>query len=229
MLKNGFSWLNISIHAPTKGATVTVTVIVCFAFISIHAPTKGATGKLVQTDTIFKFQSTLPRRERLSPVVSPSTSSIYFNPRSHEGSDPEFCDSLVGIANFNPRSHEGSDVFIGVGATILNDFNPRSHEGSDQNSFYYGVIRIYFNPRSHEGSDQQVILNPWLILRFQSTLPRRERPRILRFSCRYSKFQSTLPRRERLAKIASLPGLIFISIHAPTKGATIPRIIYKFL
>ena len=55
----------ISIHAPTKGATIPV-LLSCFRdLISIHAPTKGATS-------LF---SLLPHKV------------LYFNPRSHEGSD----------------------------------------------------------------------------------------------------------------------------------------------
>ena len=33
--------------------------------ISIHAPAKGATLDLRDPNSVFKFQSTLPRRERL--------------------------------------------------------------------------------------------------------------------------------------------------------------------
>ena len=57
---------NISIHAPTKGATCECGIIKFDFLISIHAPTKGATIK-----TLHIFSTT-----------------IHFNPRSHEGSDP---------------------------------------------------------------------------------------------------------------------------------------------
>ena len=77
----------ISIHAPAKGATITLPqkkwstefqstlprrerlfsphpqTHVCE--ISIHAPAKGATFILVKFSPFLKFQSTLPRRERL--------------------------------------------------------------------------------------------------------------------------------------------------------------------
>ena len=56
----------ISIHTPTKGATLFTDGADRRISISIHTPTKGAT----QADTwlrksLEKFQSTLPRRERL--------------------------------------------------------------------------------------------------------------------------------------------------------------------
>ena len=54
-----------------------------------------------------------------------------------------------------------------------------------------------FNPRSREGSDGISVMDYRGIVKFQSTLPRRER-RILGQRFRAAqKFQSTLPRRER--------------------------------
>ena len=98
----------ISIHAPTRGATVCpiCEMIMLFDFnprshtgsdrsfkassfvisISIHAPTRGATV----IDAIFihscEFQSTLPHGERLRALTV-----------------------IPGVKNFNPRSHTGSD------------------------------------------------------------------------------------------------------------------------
>ena len=57
--------------------------------ISIHAPTKGATILPESPFLAFLFQSTLPRRERLSCKQCALT-ILYFNPRSHEGSDGVF-------------------------------------------------------------------------------------------------------------------------------------------
>ena len=56
----------ISIHAPAKGATDTADQSYPFSVISIHAPAKGATFGFQTTDKGTGFQSTLPRRERLS-------------------------------------------------------------------------------------------------------------------------------------------------------------------
>ena len=61
---NSTQWL-ISIHAPAKGATNDFRMIRNLRNISIHAPAKGATRLLTRTVKISKFQSTLPRRERL--------------------------------------------------------------------------------------------------------------------------------------------------------------------
>ena len=82
------AWLHlkVSIHAPTKGATIshlrTFTFYVCFNprsyersdciglsqrllnLVSIHAPTKGATRMILRLLLLYRFQSTLLRKER---------------------------------------------------------------------------------------------------------------------------------------------------------------------
>ena len=55
-----------------------------------------------------KFQSSLPRGERLC-TISESNTQSNFNPRSHEGSDLDATAGAVPGKYFNPRSHEGSD------------------------------------------------------------------------------------------------------------------------
>ena len=132
-----------------------------FQHISIHAPTRGATlRRREQTKQIRDFN---PRSHEGSDLHRQLLifSRRYFNPRSHEGSD--FSTAILAhlAENFNPRSHEGSDIeFIygflrpeisihapTRGATLLlaqqlpqgSDFNPRSHEGSDLQSF--GIVR----------------------------------------------------------------------------------------
>ena len=84
-------------------------------------------------------------------------------------------------------------------------FNPRSHEGSDATEFATDKIPDNFNPRSHEGSDRSV--SP--------------------FTIASKGFQSTLPRRERLFWPDNILSISTISIHAPTKGATMLQIAYS--
>ena len=54
--------------------------------ISIHAPTRGATKVTRRTPCIFGFQSTLPREERPMSTAN-CLLCKHFNPRSHERSD----------------------------------------------------------------------------------------------------------------------------------------------
>ena len=108
----------ISIRAPARGATRHVKNVVeqlefqsalprgerhftcrlkgsCIN-ISIRAPTRGATQIDRSIDVNLIFQSALPRgeRHRLTDLL---TLTLYFNPRSHEGSD---CRSRHGIQKY---------------------------------------------------------------------------------------------------------------------------------
>ena len=63
---------SISIHAPTRGATMSHYGMTLFSSISIHAPTRGATRFYNTWWTFAKFQSTLPHGERLNSVIDVS-------------------------------------------------------------------------------------------------------------------------------------------------------------
>ena len=168
--------MDISIHAPTRGATIDwVSNPLCNA-ISIHAPTRGATKKERLKGGKNEFQSTLPRGERRAELQAletvqaisihaptrgatgdsrrPAVGNFYFNPRSHEGSD--HYPFLLKL----PRSHisihaptRGATLSATQTIQIVSNFNPRSHEGSDSSNLSLSKIGSYFNPRSHEGSD----------------------------------------------------------------------------
>ena len=121
--------------------------------ISIHAPTRGATrSRATQGLRESGFQSTLPREERRFFAVKRILFN-YFNPRSHERSDRY--KSFVSWGNFY--------------------FNPRSHERSDntpERQARFQTISIHAPTR---GATPQTALF-WQARRFQSTLPREERP-----------------------------------------------------
>ena len=144
-----------------------------------------------------RFQSTLPRRERL-PATPKLEHFRYFNPRSREGSD-----RIVSyFSAFSPRfqstlprrERQGCNFLIRVSA-IFQSTLPRR----ERLWISYGWLKSKsnFNPRSREGSDQQAFADKLGVKRFQSTLPRRERPKRSWSTNLTLIFQSTLPRRER--------------------------------
>ena len=61
-------FFDISIHAPTRGATVYPMYILIVVEISIHAPTRGATLEPEYNLILLEFQSTLPQGERRSEM-----------------------------------------------------------------------------------------------------------------------------------------------------------------
>ena len=83
----------VSIHAPTRGATLQAANRQDSKRVSIHAPTRGAT----QIGYVF------------------ARALLSFNPRSHTGSDFFSSSSRQGSTSFNPRSHTGSDQKTTIG------------------------------------------------------------------------------------------------------------------
>ena len=105
----GFSFKqDISIHAPTRGATSPLWYTLGYTLISIHAPTRGATHERRNLPRVLLFQSTRPRGARLvmsSMLPSPSD----FNPRARVGRDQSFLKSGFRLLYFNPRARVGRD------------------------------------------------------------------------------------------------------------------------
>ena len=80
---------SVSIHAPTKGATIGLPVTYALLNVSIHAPTKGATNQCLTFQIIIcRFQSTHPRRVRHLQLFLKRLRKR-FNPRTHEGCDKQ--------------------------------------------------------------------------------------------------------------------------------------------
>ena len=170
---------NISIHAPTRGATpwhFLILKYVCYFNPRSH---EGSDALRYSFHTsVHIFQSTLPRGERLLlHLLVPQTQ------------------------NFNPRSHEGSDHISPYKGCCRIYFNPRSHEGSDLDMFLIFFISCDFNPRSHEGSDKNPSEAYCSTRTFQSTLPRGERQQ---FSPKSSLFS-----QQKLSKIFNLNNKLF--------------------
>ena len=189
-----------------------------------------------------RFQSTLPRRERL-PATPKLEHFRYFNPRSREGSDRVAISSFVYLLYFNPRSREGSDYVGGFMITLYSDFNPRSREGSDiikllvfttyhisihapakgATQFLFRLVchDSDFNPRSREGSDNSLVILHVYSSLFQSTLPRRERHSTRTTTQRKRTISIHAPAKGATCTVRRLCHVLAISIHAPAKGATL--------
>ena len=100
--------VRVSIHAPTRGATLRSAIALQKYKVSIHAPTRGATFLLVFVSSFLLFQSTHPRgvrrtleRERALPSLFQST-----HPR---GVRHKVIITYIVTVSFNPRTHEGCD------------------------------------------------------------------------------------------------------------------------
>ena len=77
----------ISIHTPTKGATLVFTTIFMYSRISIHTPTKGATNATAYEYLDLVISIHTPTKGATQNAMWIMNSKTNFNPHSHEGSD----------------------------------------------------------------------------------------------------------------------------------------------
>ena len=128
------------------------------------------------------------------------------------------------------------------GRTRAKRFNPRTHTGCDSPEVTIIVERPSFNPRTHTGCDVQVLCSPHSSQRFNPRTHTGCDPLYLQdFECTFL-FQSTHPHGVRRSLCNRPDGLICfnprthtgcdsteitlralsnVSIHAPTRGATV--------
>ena len=123
--------------------------------ISIHAPTKGATFYLFgfRCCCIGRFQSTHPRRVR--PLFAMFVLILlYFNPRTHEGCDTGSPLTFVGGEISIHAPTKGATLFgkTGLKCVVFQSTHPRRVR-HDNGVFGYQE-RYDFNPRTHEGCDR---------------------------------------------------------------------------
>ena len=100
---------DISIHAPTRGATYTHAPPLTKTSISIHAPTRGATVEVNNELELMRISIHAPTRGATEYRIQTTIAGVDFNPRSHKGSDATVTVHTLPIQYFNPRSHKGSD------------------------------------------------------------------------------------------------------------------------
>ena len=261
------SSLVISIHAPAKGATSVKGVIIrVVAIFQSTLPRRERRYCRCRCPCHFVFQSTLPRRERqcLYPLRCPvfqisihapakgatgyvlrilHSSGISIHAPAKGATSQGFLSSVhpIQFQSTLPRRERPQPLPPKISAII--NFNPRSREGSDIVSVLFSLgIRISIHAPA-KGATLGHNKVYYISKRFQSTLPRRERPSNSRSRSAFTQsFQSTLPRRERHQQYANLSRLFNfnprsregsddfdyaciavrkqISIHAPAKGAT---------
>ena len=180
----------------------------------------------ITRDLVEKFQSTRPRRARLSHpgFVAPlyefqSTRPRRARPVQSSGRRPVLVFQSTrprrarrasgkvdaNARRFNPRARVGRDAETMPGVTVTECFNPRARVGRDDARGRPGAVRACFNPRARVGRDPCCWNAMAAVSEFQSTRPRRARPQGSQQIGRQEwLFQSTRPRRARLSHHNSL-------------------------
>ena len=147
-------WKIVSIHAPVRGATITIFTGIPVCSVSIHAPVRGATITILSGKTVFKvsihapvrgatvnmdpyapdnkFQSTRPYGARLCKISVRKYRLGAFQSTRPYGARPM---TLFGSVHRQTVSIHapvrGATLSLGKRSSILPCFNPRARTGRD--------------------------------------------------------------------------------------------------
>ena len=214
-------YTKVSIHAPTRGATQFTSVQQSTLQVSIHAPTRGAT---------------------CCPLsVAPSVAR--FNPRTHSGCDDDDCYQFVLNSVSIHAPTRGATKEWQKDKGFPRCFNPRTHSGCDSRvEPASNLYQVSIHAPTRGATESELILNGGEM--FQSTHPLGVRLKRYRQLTPFCLFQSTHPLGVRRRVEFSMnsegrfnprthSGCDFmmkdvnssfkVSIHAPTRGATMVR------
>ena len=167
---------------------------------------------------VAKFQSTLPQGERLVVFIPTFDNSISIHAPTR-GATRLISEGHSGYIYFNPRSHKGSDRIrrdLAVGKKISIHAPTRGATHGGGQGCWAEAISIHAPTR---GATETEVVSPLSTI-FQSTLPQGERRQRARSPPGPWKISIHAPTRGA-TYLAVLKGWItLISIHAPTRGAT---------
>ena len=162
--------------------------------ISIHAPTRGATILCNHRGLVFGFQSTLPREERQT-MRKLTIAELNFNPRSHERSDrvESSLERSINISIHAPT--RGATEYLGI------QENPKGFQSTlprEERHMSPEELAELQEFQSTLPREERRFLWHWLcliILLFQSTLPREERQRNCQRWCNFRSISIHAPTR----------------------------------
>ena len=108
----------VSIHAPTGGATIR-SLCACATCACFNPRAHGGRDSSSQqtSSTSILFQSTRPRGARRYAACRRFPPSRCFNPRAHGGRDDLVFNHTCDVRSFNPRAHGGRDSTHTAAAT----------------------------------------------------------------------------------------------------------------
>ena len=122
--------LQVSIHAPARGATIAAAAQQQRNIVSIHAPARGATRPHRRVVPPRRFQSTRPRGARRATVFSAARQRQFQSTRPR-GARPGRTGEKYGIIAFQSTRPRGARRRARNDSHALACFNPRAREGRD--------------------------------------------------------------------------------------------------
>ena len=189
--------------------------------VSIHAPTKGATSPAFSASAIFRCFN--PRSHEGSDISvacfgeSPVAVSIHAPTKGATGT--VFLHQLAYLVSIHAPT-KGATRCLGWMMLFPEGFNPRPHEGSDAASTYQSDKSYVSIHAPTKGATMSGPSTPKKPKRFQSTLPRRERQQKNDGDNGQQAVSIHAPTKGATMLFSISIVNACVSIHAPTKGAT---------
>ena len=145
--------ITVSIHAPTRGATLEYGFSVISYLVSIHAPTRGATAQGAVALFAGEFQSTRPHGARRLLPFSIVFISMRFNPRAHTGRDQSKIIAILSRCMFQSTRPHGARL---CGSLVFEVWDVSIHaptRGATPPFQRDALSPWSFNPRAHTRRD----------------------------------------------------------------------------
>ena len=187
----------VSIHAPTRGATYNNNIIYNYYGFQSTPPREGRQQKAIEDADSKRFQSTPPREGRHEDDVTGYLLKKFQSTPPREGR-LSISLKLLSSPGFNPRPHARGDYSLQTPSFYILVSIHAPTRGATRLSKSFSLIRKCFNPRPHARGD---------IIR--------------RSSRRRSRGFNPRPHARGDAADAEVTNETTVSIHAPTRGATI--------
>ena len=149
-----------------------------------------------KNSTILVFQSTLPQGERLRQLLNKLV-IVYFNPRSHKGSD-YLMRLLIPHKSISIHAPTRGATFIFIYFFIFNIFQSTLPQGERQWYLTSSALPWPISIHAPTRGATQIRWRRQSKFLFQSTLPQGERLMGCSLAIPRRLFQSTLPQGERL-------------------------------
>ena len=186
--------------------------------ISIHAPPRGATRKNVICLLTYTFQFT-PLREGRREKRQSAEKTTYFNSRPSARGDMAEWQYVLPVWNFNSRPSARGDRHGSTMPCIVAHFNSRPSARGDGGLTTCGGMQYIFQfTPLREGRQDTAVLDTKQLL-FQFTPLREGRRIVAGRSCTKPYFNSR-PSARGDPKEGKEMSEFVISIHAPPRGAT---------
>ena len=213
-----------------EGSDLSLAVVYAVVEISIHAPVKGATRiPSLNFDGAYHFnpRSREGSNHRLAAPTHQRRISIH---APVKGATILVMYLFLSLMISIHAPVKGATISVVRVDKVRGHFNPRSREGSDAARAAPGGRRGDFNPRSREGSDRLllIVIPKRVFISIHAPVKGATDPQIV--CIHILQISIHAPVKGATRSIGKPNFTIVISIHAPVKGATRPgRLVGAFL